>query len=251
MGQALPPNGQFNTNAIIDFVTRTMASSDADEIMAYLREVSVGFGMDSFAIAGIPLPNEKIDPYVLLNDWPMDWFNHYAEQDYVHIDPVIFRTKTSNDGFVWSEALKNVRLSPAARTVMNEATEVDMRDGFSVPIQGINGLQAIVTFGAHKVELTREARSTLELIAVFAHHRLRMLREEERNMQHRKELRITKRELDLIQWCAAGKTNWEIGEILGLSHKTVQNELGKIQRKLNAVNRTQLIAESFRAGIIR
>ena len=80
---------------------------------------------------------------------------------------------------------------------------------------------------------------------------MRSLREQERNSERRTELRITRRELDLIQWCAAGKTNWEIGEILGLSHKTVQNELGKIQRKLNAVNRTQLIAEAFRAGIIR
>lgn len=251
MEQTFAADRQFNANAMIDFVTRTTATSSADEILAHLRQISKAFGMDNFAIAGIPLPDEKIDPYVLLNDWPMDWFNHYAERDYVHVDPVIFLTKMSNDGFVWSEALKDMRLPPAARKVMHEAMEFDMRDGFSVPIQGVGGLQAIVTFGAHQVDLSKEARSTLELIAVFAHHRLRSLREQERNSERRTELRITRRELDLIQWCAAGKTNWEIGEILGLSHKTVQNELGKIQRKLNAVNRTQLIAEAFRAGIIR
>lgn len=251
MGQAIPNDGKFNANAMIDFVSRTMASSSPDDIMSYLRDVSKAFGMDSFAIAGIPLPNERIDPYVLLNDWPMDWFQYYAEQDFVHVDPVIFATKMANNGFVWSEALNNKRLNPAARRVMNEATEVDMRDGFSVPIQGVAGLQAIITFGAHSVDLSREARATLELIAVFAHNRLRSIREEARNQERRTELRITKRELDLIQWCAAGKTNWEIGEILGLSHKTVQNELAKVQRKLNAVNRTQMIAEAFRAGIIR
>jgi LuxR family quorum sensing-dependent transcriptional regulator len=64
-------------------------------------------------------------------------------------------------------------------------------------------------------------------------------------------LRITAREREIIQWCAAGKTAIEIAAILGRSHRTIQNEIFNVQRKLNVVNAAQMIAESFRYGILR
>ncbi|MBB4571607.1 DNA-binding CsgD family transcriptional regulator [Rhizobium leucaenae] len=49
----------------------------------------------------------------------------------------------------------------------------------------------------------------------------------------------------------AGKTAIEIAGILGRSHRTIQNEILNVQRKLNVVNAAQMIAESFRFGILR
>ena len=63
--------------------------------------------------------------------------------------------------------------------------------------------------------------------------------------------KVTAREREVILWCSAGKTNWEIGQILGISEKTVQHEIASASRKLNSVNRAQLIAESIRLGLIR
>lgn len=48
---------------------------------------------------------------------------------------------------------------------------------------------------------------------------------------------ITERERQVLQWLKAGKTNWEIAQILGISPNTVKNHVQNILRKLNVQNR--------------
>jgi transcriptional regulator EpsA len=57
-----------------------------------------------------------------------------------------------------------------------------------------------------------------------------------------KEHLLSPRERDILQWIALGKTNDEIGSILGLSVYTVKNNVQRIFRKLNVSNRAQAVA---------
>jgi DNA-binding CsgD family transcriptional regulator len=49
---------------------------------------------------------------------------------------------------------------------------------------------------------------------------------------------LTKRELEVAEWIAAGKRNSEIGEILGCSSRTVQKHVQHILEKLHVETRT-------------
>lgn len=49
---------------------------------------------------------------------------------------------------------------------------------------------------------------------------------------------LTKRELEVVEWIAAGKRNAEIGEILGCSSRTVQKHVQHILEKLQLETRT-------------
>ncbi|MDH4415450.1 MAG: LuxR family transcriptional regulator [Rhizobium sp.] len=242
---------QATANAMFDFITESSRARDNDEVLDCLGKVAKAFGMDCYAISGIPLPTERIDPYFMLNAWPKGWFERYVEENYVHVDPVIYRTKMSNEAFVWSEALADKPISRTARRVMNEATEFGMLDGYSVPLHSVGGFQAIVTFGARKVELSNEQRGALHIVSIYAHNRLRAFLTDGGERSAASAAKVTPREREVILWCSAGKTNWEIGQILGISEKTVQHEIASAIRKLNSVNRAQLIAESIRLGIIR
>ncbi len=51
-------------------------------------------------------------------------------------------------------------------------------------------------------------------------------------------LGLTRRETDVLQWVAEGKTNAEIGIILGMSPRTVQKHLEHIFEKLGVATRT-------------
>jgi transcriptional regulator EpsA len=53
---------------------------------------------------------------------------------------------------------------------------------------------------------------------------------------------LSTREREILQWIALGKTNDEIGSILGLSVYTVKNNVQRIFRKLNVSNRAQAVA---------
>lgn len=236
---------------MFDFVTSIKEANDVDAIM---REISIAaryFGLDCFAISGLPLPGEKIDPYFLLSGWPEEWFKRYLTENHVHADPVIYQTMTSDEPFVWSETLEHRRLSRLSKRVMDEATEFKMRDGFSVPLHLPGGFQAIVTYGAERVDLSQEARAILHIISIYAHNQLRSISKNETNTNKNSTPYITAAEREVIYWAAEGKTNWEIGKILGRSARTVQHELCSAQQKLSCVNRGQVIAEALRLGIIR
>ncbi len=53
---------------------------------------------------------------------------------------------------------------------------------------------------------------------------------------------VTSREVDVLRWVKEGKSNYEIGLILGISGLTVKNHLQKIYKKLNVQNRAQAVS---------
>ncbi len=54
----------------------------------------------------------------------------------------------------------------------------------------------------------------------------------------RASLPITAREAEVLFWLSQGKSSRDIGEILGLSHRTVTKHLEAIYTKLGVENRT-------------
>lgn len=53
---------------------------------------------------------------------------------------------------------------------------------------------------------------------------------------------LSSREAEIAHWVARGKTNWEIGQILGISDKTVKTHMQNIFSKLQASSRAQIAA---------
>lgn len=62
--------------------------------------------------------------------------------------------------------------------------------------------------------------------------------------------RLTPRERDALGFAADGKSDWEIGVILGVAESTARFHLDNARRKLGAVNRTQAVAKMAVAGLL-
>lgn len=61
---------------------------------------------------------------------------------------------------------------------------------------------------------------------------------------------LSKREVECLRWVAAGKTNDEIGMILGLQRTTVRFHIRSASRKLDAVNRDQTLFKAAQLGFL-
>lgn len=61
---------------------------------------------------------------------------------------------------------------------------------------------------------------------------------------------LTKREKDCLDWCAAGKTNEEIGLILQISRRTVDHYMESMKRKLDCINKVSLIRRAIQLKLI-
>ena len=61
---------------------------------------------------------------------------------------------------------------------------------------------------------------------------------------------VTSREREVLEWMYRGKSNIEIGMILGISPLTVKNHVQKILRKLDVLNRTQAVGKALALRIL-
>lgn len=61
---------------------------------------------------------------------------------------------------------------------------------------------------------------------------------------------LTSREAEVLTWVSRGKSAWEIGEILRITKRTVDEHVHTAVRKIGAANRTHAVALAIRDGII-
>ena len=55
---------------------------------------------------------------------------------------------------------------------------------------------------------------------------------------------VSPRQAEILQWLREGKSNEEIGRLLGISALTVKNHLQRLYRQLGVSNRTHAVARS-------
>jgi LuxR family quorum sensing-dependent transcriptional regulator len=58
--------------------------------------------------------------------------------------------------------------------------------------------------------------------------------------------KLTGREREVLTWTAQGKSAWEIGVILNIGKRTVDEHAQSATRKLDALNRTHAVAIALR-----
>jgi two-component system response regulator DegU len=62
---------------------------------------------------------------------------------------------------------------------------------------------------------------------------------------------LTKRECEVLQLMAEGKSNKAIGDILFISEKTVKNHVSNILQKMRVTDRTQAVVEAIKNGWVK
>jgi two-component system response regulator DegU len=62
---------------------------------------------------------------------------------------------------------------------------------------------------------------------------------------------LTKRECEVIQLMAEGKSNKAIGDLLFISEKTVKNHVSNILQKMRVTDRTQAVVEAIKNGWVK
>lgn len=235
----------------LDFIESLDAVEDADGLTDGFGCLMGSFGFDFFLLTGLPEPGGCFEDEIILNAWPRDWFDHYISQNYIHSDPVAHEWAAKTQPFSWCEVPVDSRRWPLGRQIRDEATEHGMPKGFCVPIFGLHGFQSAVTLAGEDVDLSPQARASVHLASIYTHGRARHLLETERRNARLEHVTLSGRERECLTWAAAGKSSWEISQILRLTENTVTGYIKAAARKLGSVNRTQAVAEAIRTGKIR
>ncbi len=236
-----------HAHVAFSFIERLETLEAPDDVMNHMEKSLGLFGFENFILTGLPNPHQRAEQMVLARKWPRGWFEIYIKENYVAADPVVRLCRNSINPFEWSEAPYNREKEPRAHEVMNRAADFRMANGFCIPIHGLTGYEACVSFGGDKLDLSSRTKPAIHLMGMYAFERIRQLMTP---AQRNRSDDLTSREREVLTWTALGKTSSEIAEILELSKRTVDEYSIRAARKLRAQNKTHAVVKALQQRLI-
>jgi LuxR family transcriptional regulator, quorum-sensing system regulator BjaR1 len=229
--------------AFIDELNRLGSSAD---VIAALRKALNRAGFEYFCFYGFPKPDQKFDEAMLAAHLPPRWLELYLSENYAQIDHTIRFSKQTNRPFEWKSVPYDVAREPRTANLVRRVNDFGLAGGYCIPIPGPRGMEGGVWMGGSKTELSSDTKPVLHLTALYAFERLRSIL----NWEPGKRTVLTPREREVLAWAAQGKSAWEIGEILNIAKRTVDEHARNSFHKLGAANRTQAVAVALREHLI-
>ena len=235
----------------IEFTKRIQLAMTVEAICDELLTLTSQFGLTRLIAGTIPAPHlapSAQKSNILFAGWPEEWMRRYVARSYAYVDPVLYQvTATPGTAFRWSDAAAAPGREREATRMMHEAGDHGLHEGFAVPLVTLEGDIATVSFGGEEMELPPEAAGLIHLVGIYAIGRAFQLQDREKIIYEP----LTTRELDVLRWCAEGKTAWEISVILGVAESTIRSHLNAARSKFGAANSTALVADAIRVGLIK
>jgi LuxR family quorum sensing-dependent transcriptional regulator len=239
------PTFEYGRDAFA-FVEALDRTQGADEVVDRMREALREFGFEFFCFSNFARADQKFEEVMWACRVPDEWLKVYLERDYAHDDPSIRMCKRTVHPFEYSEAPYDPEREPRAAEVMQRARDFRVAHGLLIPIPSPSGCVGNAWVGGYQPDLSLRSRPVVHLMALYAFDRLRGLAAPTLERKPR----LTRRECEVLTWIANGKSAWEIGEILNISKRTVDEHAQTTFRKLDAANRTQAVAIALRDRII-
>ena len=218
------------------------------QVAATLSRGAEKFGFTSLGVNGLPPPGEGADPIILSESTPEGFRNNYIEERFYLVDHICAHARAAYEPFRYSEAPYDRTQARSHERFMEALDTFGMGKGLIVPLGRPANLPACVWLAGKTPDLNEDAKRALQLIALFAASKAHALSRLPQVAALRSTL--TPREREVLQWISAGKTSWEIGSILGVSERAINNVISDAMIKLDAVTRAQAVVNAIRIGEI-
>jgi DNA-binding CsgD family transcriptional regulator len=187
------------------------------------------------------------DEVLRYGNWNDEWVKRYIEQDYHYVDAIVAKAKSTPKAFGWETVREEGFLSGPSKKVMDEAGEFGIQAGYSVPVFQANGYLAVASFGSGRQAPDQRTRAALQLATVYFHARLLAFRDTYLPCREM----LTPRQRECLHWVGAGKSDWEIGEILNIAEATVHSHVENAKRLYKVPTRIQAFVEACRNRELR
>lgn len=229
-----------------EVMSQFSAMNEASNVWHLLTEETQLMGFDYFALCirhPVPFTRPKLTVY---STYSKDWQEEYISGNYFEIDPVL-RPENYQLGYLpWSESLFS-----SVPSFWEAAKAHGLKYGVTqcviAPNRETGFLSVSRTLKPAVVMTDDELSLRLQLLTEMS--MLTLHRLDDPTVQAL-ELKLSKREREILLWTAEGKTSAEIAMILSISENTVNFHQKNMQKKFNAPNKTQIACYAAATGLI-
>lgn len=182
--------------------------------------------------------------------YPDAWKTHYMARNMHLIDPTLHKAALSIAPVDWQRFDRDHKF----KSVFSVAKDFGISPrGLTVPIRGPYGDRGLlsVTRSCSQDEwekLKRHIMGDLQTAAVHLHDSVMRSGALMKAIGYSA---LSPREKEVLQWSAAGKMQQDIGDILSISHRTVEIHLRSAREKLGALTTVQAVGRAIGMGLIQ
>lgn len=231
--------------SVFELIARVNAAttvSEAWEIyIAAARKVGLNYGLAAF------LPDDKtLAESTFVNDFPPDWLRNYAEKNYQPHDPLMRLNRESIRAFSWSMTDWDGLLSGKQIDWRNDNIAAGLHSGLTIPDRR-DGHLKIISLSGEPGAIDPDDKKVLYYAGLET---LARMHELGLHGDYGRFPPLSPRERECLHWIAAGKSDWEIGQALSISEKTVATHIDRAKQKLRIATRAQAIVVALRHGLL-
>lgn len=227
-----------------------IADADALSLSAAMSRIARRLGFHSVIfVRHRPAADGGVRPLAgqHLGSMPAVWMEHYVAHGYGAIDPVLAATVAARAPFTWAE-VESGDLDRAERKVLAEARSIGLCHGVVVPLPGRQGCRDVLSAAADHDDFDPDAARTLRDLAIAVQALATRILPDPLNLTALP--RLTERERQVLHYVLIGKTNGEIGDLLGVSEHTIAGHVASVLRRWPVPNRRAAAYLAARLGLI-
>jgi DNA-binding CsgD family transcriptional regulator len=178
--------------------------------------------------------------------YPLDWIEHYMQEGYAEVDPILRSHFGRFSTQIWSETYRQA-VSPREQEFIKDAGAFGLSEGITLGVAcHRNGAGSVFSFAGKS--MSDHARHATMLQYLIPHLHVALMRTLSPPSSPNSDLSY--REREVLDWMKEGKTSWEISHILHISERTVNFHVQNILSKLQASTRGHAIALAIQQGLI-
>lgn len=230
---------------LLEYIHGCQYCDSLEALKEYIASLSKILPFDNIvsSIATTDSVGQVLSHETLNVSYPEEWMTCYFEQKFELIDPIVCHNFKNFTFAHWDE-VPGYKEKDSSFWDMAATFGMDNGCVYGLKHSGANG-GTLFSFCGDELQHKRH-ETMIKHVVPHLDIQLRQLT----NASRSNHPALTKRELEVLNWVKAGKSNWDISAILGISERTVKFHVSSILNKLNTVNRSQAVAAAIEAGII-
>lgn len=220
---------------------------DGLDFVGFMNMICETLDVDYASYAALGLLGDAVQGFA---NYPDSWKQHYAQQGFAQHDPILHLASRSIAPIDWSMLREN----EGFKKVFHDAADFGISSrGITVPVRGPNGDVGLFSVTSSRPEAEWQALREdiiFDLQSIAVHFHDAVIKSQAATPALVSPV-LSRRETEILQWTAAGKSHQDISDILGISHRTVEVHLRSSRTKLGALTTPQAIGRAIGHKLIK
>jgi len=237
--------GQANARSRIvqEFTRASREARDLDRLRELFRQAVWALGFNYFLLQGET-------GHAWLADVPLGWALAVGSSG----DAVLTTAVQSYAPFLWSDIPRLIALTSEQRGFLDAAFATGVGAAVAVPIHRARGADAAGSYSDFAgccsfmmktgIPLPLGSLAAAHFVGALAFDAADNLRQA-RSARLKRGPQLTPRQRDCVVLVARGKSDWEIGQLLGISESTAHKHIEDAKRRFRVTTRIQLVVRSL------